>query len=80
MAAADKLELIPIGGNRPDQQVYALNGPLTLGDLLVVQGALRSPAQVLVLDLADVPFIDSAGIGCSSSDLRHAQSKESVRS
>jgi anti-sigma B factor antagonist len=63
MATTDKLELIPLEGANPNQHVYALKGPLTLGNLFTVQEALRSHAPVLVLDLAGVPFIDSAGIG-----------------
>lgn len=63
MAINDKLDIVPLESARPEQQVYALKGPLTLGNLLAVQEALRSPASVLILDLAQVPFVDSAGIG-----------------
>lgn len=63
MATKDKLELVALEGANPNQHIYALKGPLTLGNLFTVQEALRSDAPVLVLDLAGVPFIDSAGIG-----------------
>jgi anti-sigma B factor antagonist len=63
MTTKDRLELIALEGTNPNQHVYALKGPLTLGNLFTVQEALRSDAPVLILDLAGVPFIDSAGIG-----------------
>ena len=63
MTTQDKLELIALEGANPNQQVYALKGPLTLGNLFIAQEALHSTAPVLVLDLAGVPFVDSAGIG-----------------
>ena len=63
MSTTDKLELIALDGANSNQQVYALKGPVTLGNLFIVQEALRSTAPVLVLDLAGVPFVDSAGIG-----------------
>jgi anti-sigma B factor antagonist len=63
MTTTDKLEMTALNGANPDQQVYALKGPLTVTNLFTVQEALRSSAPVLILDLAQVPFIDSAGIG-----------------
>src|SRR3974377_141383 len=77
MATKDKLELIALAGANPDQHVYALKGPLTLGNLFTVQEALRSDAPVLILDLAGVPFVDSAGIGalvqCFASRTKHGK-------
>jgi len=63
MAIKDKLELTALEAANPNQHIYALKGPLTLGNLFTAQEALRSDAPVLILDLAGVPFIDSAGIG-----------------
>ena len=63
MTTKDKLEVIALEGANPNQHVYALKGPVTLGNLFTLQEALHSHAPMLILDLAGVPFIDSAGIG-----------------
>jgi anti-anti-sigma factor len=45
-------------------QVYRLSGPIVLNNLFALQSALRADASPLViLDMARVPHIDSAGIG-----------------
>jgi anti-sigma B factor antagonist len=53
----------PEDGSTTDRHIYSLHGPLTLTNLLIVQEALRSTASVLVLNIADVPYVDSAGVG-----------------
>lgn len=42
-----------------------LSGPITAGDSATFQNALRreDPADTVILDLSDVPYIDSAGLG-----------------
>ncbi len=48
-----------------DTSILRLHGPLLLGNFFSFQSMVRSDgANVLILDLADVPYIDSAGIGC----------------
>ena len=45
--------------------VIRLHGPLLLGNFFSFQSLVRSdPSALLIVDLADVPYIDSAGIGC----------------
>ena len=46
-------------------EVLELNGPLTAANAPVFQNAMRreDPAETLILDLTDVPYIDSAGLG-----------------
>ena len=45
--------------------VFRLHGPLLLGNFFSFQSMIRSDqAPLLIVDLADVPYIDSAGIGC----------------
>lgn len=45
--------------------VLQLHGPLLLGNFFSFQSMVRSDeANLLILDMADVPYIDSAGIGC----------------
>jgi anti-sigma B factor antagonist len=45
--------------------VLQLSGPLTAGNAPAFQNAMRreDPAETLILDLSDVPYIDSAGLG-----------------
>ena len=45
--------------------VIRLHGPLLLGNFFPLQNMVRSDgANLLILDVADMPYIDSAGIGC----------------
>jgi len=45
--------------------VIRLHGPLLLGNFFPLQAIVRSDASnLLILDVADMPYIDSAGIGC----------------
>lgn len=42
-----------------------LHGPLLLGNFFPLQNMVRSDnATLLVIDVTDMPYIDSAGIGC----------------
>lgn len=45
--------------------IFRLHGPLLLGNFFSFQSMVRSDQSgLLIVDLADVPYIDSAGIGC----------------
>jgi len=45
--------------------VIRLHGPLLLGNFFPLQSMVRSDtSSFLIIDLADMPYIDSAGIGC----------------
>lgn len=51
--------------NVPGTTVLRLHGPLLLGNFFPLQTMVRSDdAGLLVLDVSDVPYLDSAGIGC----------------
>ncbi len=51
-------------GQQDGTTILKLTGPLTLSTMFPVQEELRSiKPQVLILDLTDTPYIDSAGIG-----------------
>lgn len=54
----DRLESYP-------HEVLSLRGPLTADNGAVFQNAMRreEPAQTVILDLSDVPYVDSAGLG-----------------
>ena len=49
----------------PAQEVLVLSGPLTASNSAIFQNAMRreDPADTIILDLSDVPYIDSAGLG-----------------
>ncbi len=63
MSSTDKLAVTPEEGSSADRHIYALHGPLTLQNLFAAQEALLSTASVLILDMTDVPYVDSAGVG-----------------
>src|SRR5215467_7930340 len=45
--------------------VFRLHGPLLLGNFFSFQSMVRNDqSKLLIVDVADVPYIDSAGIGC----------------
>jgi anti-sigma B factor antagonist len=49
----------------PGTTVLRIHGPLLLGNFFPLQTMVRSDdAALLVLDVSDMPYIDSAGIGC----------------
>jgi len=51
-------------GAKDDTLILHLTGPFTLGNIFQIQSELRTlkPA-VLIMNLEDVPFMDSAGLG-----------------
>ncbi|MGA2902381.1 MAG: STAS domain-containing protein [Candidatus Korobacteraceae bacterium] len=51
--------------DRPGATVLRLHGPLLLGNFFPLQTMVRSDnAGLLIIDVTDMPYIDSAGIGC----------------
>ena len=45
--------------------VLRIHGPLLLGNFFPLQSEVRADASnLLIIDVADMPYIDSAGIGC----------------
>jgi anti-anti-sigma factor len=45
--------------------VLRLHGPLLLGNFFPLQSMVREDSSsLLIIDVADMPYIDSAGIGC----------------
>jgi anti-sigma B factor antagonist len=58
------LRVESVVGSRDGLRILRLNGPLTLSNLFEFQALLRSEeAPVTIVDLSNVPYIDSAGIG-----------------
>ena len=53
-----------LDGSQAGNRVIRLTGPLTLSNLFQFQALIRAEkAAVLIIDLTNVPYIDSAGIG-----------------
>jgi len=52
-------------GKTPGTQIFSLVGPLTLRNLFELQSELRNatPPPLTVIDLTEVPYMDSAGMG-----------------
>ena len=58
------LQIENVAGSRQGLRVLRLTGPLTLSNLFEFQSLVRAEtAPVTVIDLTNVPYIDSAGIG-----------------
>jgi len=57
--------IIERSGEFPFQPVLALTGPLTAATGAVFQNAMRreAPADTLIIDLSEVPYVDSSGLG-----------------
>ena len=52
-------------GKSSDTKIFCLTGPLTLRNLFDLQSELRGtpPSTLTIIDLAGVPYMDSAGMG-----------------
>jgi anti-sigma B factor antagonist len=57
--------LVDRSNSFPFQEVLTLSGPLTASNAPVFQNAMRreESANTLILDLSEVPYVDSAGLG-----------------
>ena len=60
----DLLRIESRPGKSPETRILDIEGPLTLANLFAFQNELRKETpQLTVLDLSDVPYMDSAGMG-----------------
>jgi anti-anti-sigma factor len=51
-------------GSREDVKILKLAGPFTLATVFDFQAEIRkNPPRVLIIDLANVPYMDSAALG-----------------
>jgi|SRR5271165_1878051 len=60
----DPLHLEDVSGTPAGERVLRLSGPILLSNFFAFQALVRgSNSPTLILDLTQVPYIDSAGIG-----------------
>jgi anti-sigma B factor antagonist len=58
------LTILDQSGSQPDCRILALQGPLVLTSFFEFQSLVRADkSRVLIIDLSNVPYVDSAGIG-----------------
>lgn len=61
---SEKLIIHEVKDRKEGEQVLKLVGPLILTTLFELRNAVQATtAPVLILDLSDVPYLDSAGLG-----------------
>jgi anti-sigma B factor antagonist len=60
----EALRITDQAGAHPGERILTLDGPLVLTTMFEFQATVRADqSQTLVLDFANVPYADSAGIG-----------------
>jgi anti-sigma B factor antagonist len=74
MQKDDPLEVDVRDGSSAGTRVFSMAGPITLPNLFKFQDALHSEEpQVCILDLTQVPYMDSAGMGAIINYFTHCQ-------
>ncbi len=61
--SSEKLTFELLEGASPNEHIYRLKGPMVLGNMFAFQEVLRAESVTTILDLTDVPYVDSAGLG-----------------
>lgn len=70
----EQLEIQSAAGTASKATILHLKGPLTLATLFEFQSRVREPGlKDTIIDLTDVPYIDSAGLGSMLSHWAHTQ-------
>jgi anti-sigma B factor antagonist len=60
----EPLSIEDIDSPQQDQRILRLRGPIVINNLFELQSTIRSnAARRLIIDMAAVPYVDSAGIG-----------------
>ena len=60
----DQLKIESLAGRQEGSRILKLTGPFTMNAVFDFQSTLRQhPTPVTVLDLSDVPYMDSAALG-----------------
>ena len=61
--SSEKLTFEQLPSTDPNIHIYKLHGPLVLGNMFEFQTTLRADTASAIIDLTDVPYLDSAGLG-----------------
>jgi anti-anti-sigma factor len=70
----EQLEIVRESGATGTSTILRLQGPLTITTLFLLQRHLRETgAADTIIDLSEVPYIDSAGLGTILSQWAHTQ-------
>jgi anti-sigma B factor antagonist len=70
----EHIEIVRAVGASKDTTILRVHGPLTLQTLFDFQTAIRQPdIGNTIIDLSNVPYIDSAGLGAILSHWVHTQ-------
>jgi len=70
----EQMEVVRDLGATGSTVILRLKGPLTLSTLFHLQDSLRdTPSADTVIDVSEVPYIDSAGLGTILSHWAHTQ-------
>jgi anti-sigma B factor antagonist len=70
----EQMEVVREFGATGSTTILRLKGPLTLSTLFLLQDSLREIPDVdTVIDVSEVPYIDSAGLGTILSRWAHTQ-------
>jgi anti-sigma B factor antagonist len=60
----EPLRIEDVPGSKDGQRVLRLTGPIVINNLFEFQATVRADAsRALIIDLSNVPYVDSAGIG-----------------
>jgi anti-sigma B factor antagonist len=60
----EPLQLEDVASSAPNQRIIRLVGPILISNFFQFQSVVRSDeSRSLILDLTQVPYVDSAGIG-----------------
>lgn len=58
------MQILPSQGAREGQKILSLRGPLTIQTTFDFQNAVRTETSpILIIDLTEVSYVDSAGLG-----------------
>jgi anti-anti-sigma factor len=70
----EHMEVVREAGGTGSTAILRLKGPLTITTLFTLQDSLREiPDADTVIDVSEVPYIDSAGLGTILSRWSHTQ-------